>query len=190
MERPSAAIIWLLLLVLALGALGMAQALWSETLNINGNVSTGYLEAKWNSPVGCYDFEDKNVGSTNAWVDGNNDNLLHFQITNGYPSYTGGCEVGYTYVGTIPVHVEAINFIPGNSLTNCVVNQSPNTGSFTATCDQLKIDWSDGLCSQLHQGDHQSSSLKVHVEQGAAQSSSYGFQVQVQLNQYNESNCP
>lgn len=179
----------ILLVSLTLSSLGLVYGLWSENLQINGTVTTGTLAGEW-IEVHCYEEETKPVGNTIGWIDNNDPTLLYFQITNGYPQYFGGCEVEYQNTGTIPVHVEAINFIPGQNLTNCVVNQSPQTGSFTATCDQLKVVWSDGLCAQLHPGDFHGASLKTTVLQNAQQATTYGFNVQVQLNQYNESNCP
>ncbi|MBI5945932.1 MAG: hypothetical protein HY864_16345 [Chloroflexi bacterium] len=176
-------------LMLFLASAGVAYGMWAESLVLNGTVQTGYLDADWTA-VWCYEQETKQVGVTNGWIDPVNDNILHFQILNGYPLYLGGCEVHYKYLGTIPVHEEAINFIPGPGLTNCTFVQQPNTGTFTATCDQVTLTWSNGICTQLHQGDELSSSLILKVKQEAQQNTTYGFQVQVQLVQYNESNCP
>jgi hypothetical protein len=178
----------ILLVSLVLSSLGLAYGLWSESLQINGTVTTGHLDGEW-IDVHCYETESKQVADTTAWIDNNDPTNLYFQIANGYPGYFGGCEVEYQNTGTIPVHVEAINFIPG-TLTNCTVNQSQNTGSFTATCDQVKIVWADGLCTQLHPGDFHGGSLKVTVLQNAQMATTYTFGVQVQLNQYNESSCP
>lgn len=179
----------LLALVVALGTVGAAYALWSGTLYINGTVETGSVDGEW-SFVGCFDIEDKDVGTTSGQIDGSNPRILHFTIEDGYPSYTGDCQVELHYTGTVPAHVEAIDFVPGAGLTNCVVDQSPTTGTFTATCDQLTVEWIDGLCIQLHQSDRVASSLRVHVEQDAEMSSQYTFGVEVLLVQYNESTCP
>jgi hypothetical protein len=179
----------LLALVLALGTLGVAYTLWSGSLYINGTVKTGNVDAEWDF-VGCFDIEGKDVGTTAGAIDGSNPHILHFTIDNGYPSYTGDCQVELHYTGTVPAHVESIDFVPGPELTNCVVDQDASTGSFVATCDQLTVTWVDGLCTQLHQSSHLASSLRVHVEQDAEMSSQYTFGVSVLLVQYNESACP
>jgi hypothetical protein len=190
MTRRKMTIAFSALALLALASLGVGYGLWSKTLYVNGTIGTGNVDAIWTA-VGCFDLEElKDVGNTTGWIDPEDPQILHFLIENGYPCYTGDCEVEFTYVGTIPVHVEAIRFLPGPELTNCVVDQSPTTGSFVATCDQLTVTWANGLCAQLHEGDFLGSSLRVHVEQEAEQCSMYTFSVEVQLNQFNESNCP
>lgn len=189
MSGKKSALVLFGLVLLALASLGMGYGLWSKMLYVNGTIETGNVDAEWTF-VGCFDIETKDVGITSGWIDTGDPQILHFLIENGYPSYIGDCEVEFTYLGTIPVHVEAIRFIPGPELTNCTVVQSPTTGSFVATCDQLTVTWGNGLCTQLHKGDFLASSLRVHVEQKAEQSSEYTFGVEVQLNQWNESMCP
>lgn len=184
----SPAVVLVLLLVLALATLGMGYGLWSKTLTIEGTVNTGSVDAEW-TLVGCFDIEDKDVGTTTGWIDEVDPQILYFQIDNGYPSYIGDCEVEFTYLGTVPAMVEAITFLAGPELTNCTVDQQ-STGSFTATCDQLTVTWANGLCVQLHNGEFLASSLRAHVEQDAEQLTTYTFGVEVQLNQWNESTCP
>ncbi len=178
----------LLTLVLILGSMGLVYGLWSETLTINGTVNTGSVDAAWVFVI-CSDIEGKQVGTTSGQIDPQNNKLLHFTIGNGYPSYTGDCQVEFRNTGTIPVRVEEIKFTPGDGLTNCSVTQSPTTGSFTAKCDQLEVEFVDNLCVQLHPGDKVASSIRVHVEQGAGENSTYKFRVDIKLVQYNESTC-
>jgi hypothetical protein len=175
-------------LLLALAAIGGAYALWSDDLYIEGFVSTGDVDAEW-SFVGCFDIEDKDVGLIDAFIDPIDPDVVHYVLTNGYPSYTADCELEYTYYGSIPVHVEMIEFLPGD-LTGCVIDQSPTTGTFTALCNEMTIEWVDGLCVQLHENDRLAASLRVHIEQPAMQDWVYGFGVRIQLNQFNESSCP
>jgi len=193
-----------LLLVVALAGLGVAYALWSETLTINGTVRTGEVEARWwfascnefypwppGPPDYPGEFGGKDVGSVNINIDPNDPHLIHFTINNGYPSYAVDCGVKYTNTGTIPWVVEAIGFTPGQNLTNCTVTRNPVTGSFTATCDQLTVIFVDGLCTQIDPGDQFgiASDMFAHVEQGAAESTTYRFDVTIQVNQWNESQC-
>jgi len=175
-----------LLVLLALGSAGAGYALWSETLYINGTVNTGHVDAEWTF-VGCFDIESKDVGETSGEIDALDPQILHFTIDNGYPCYTGDCQVEYTYYGSIPAIVESITFLPGQGLTNCSVNQSASTGSFVATCDQLTITFGNGLKTELHEDDFVASSVRVHVEQAADQTTEYEFSVEIELVQWNES---
>jgi hypothetical protein len=175
-------------MLVSLATVAIGYGLWSKVLTIEGTIETGDVDAAW-SFVGCFDIEDKDVGTIDGFIDPVDPSTLHFEIGNGYPSYTADCQVEYTYTGSVPAHVEEIRFVPGD-FTGCVVDQSPTVGSFVASCDQATVTWANGLCSQLHEGDFLGSSLRVHVEQAAAQNATYNFGVEVQLNQFNESACP
>lgn len=179
-----------LLLILAIASVGVAYGLWADVLHIEGSVETGAVSAAW-TKVGCFDNEVlKDVGVTSGEIDSVDPHYVYFRIEKGYPGYEGDCEVELTSTGSIPVHVEAINFLPGAGLTDCAVDQSQTTGSFVAKCKELTITWANGLCTQLHQGDFIGSSLYVQVEQEAEQDRVYEFRVAVELNQFNESSCP
>lgn len=185
-----------LLLVVALAGLGVAYALWSETLTINGTVATGEVDAAWTDGMTfCTERPEpggKNVGSVTYFVDPQDPRVFHFTINNGYPSYAADCNLKYNNTGTIPWVVEAIGFTPGQNLTGCTINQDPNTGSFTAACDQLTVTFTDGLCTQIDPGNSWgiASNMFAHVEQEAAESTTYGFDVTIQVNQWNDTTCP
>lgn len=194
-----------LLLILALGSLGVAYALWSETLQISGTVNTGVLDASWINPAFCQEFYGwpgwqgwgefggKDVGSVSISIDQNDSHLVHFTITNGYPSYAVDCSVKYNNTGTIPWKVESITFSTSDpDLTGCTTVRDPITGSFSTTCDQLAIVFTDGLCEQVDPGNPfgLASNFKVHVEQGASELATYDFALAIQVNQWNESSCP
>jgi hypothetical protein len=174
-------------MLVALAAVAVGYGLWAKVLTIEGTLETGDVSAEW-SFVLCGDIEDKEVGTIDGFIDPVDPSILHFEIGNGYPSYTADCEVEYMNTGSIPVHVEEIRFVPGD-FTGCTVNRQLN-GTFVASCDQATVTWANNRCSQLHTGDFVASSLRVHVEQPAEQNATYGFGVEVQLNQFNESNCP
>ncbi len=185
-----------LLLVVALAGLGVAYALWSEVLAINGTVGTGEVDAAWTDVLSfCQEHpepEGKDVGWVDYSIDPQDPRIFHLTINNGYPSYAVDCSLKYNNTGTIPWVVEAIGFIPGQNLTSCTVVQDPNTGSFTATCDQLTVTFTDGLCTQIDPGNPWgiASNMYAHVEQGAAELTTYGFDVTIQVVQWNESQCP
>lgn len=187
-----------LVLVVGLAALGVAYGHWTKVLDIDGTVNTGdldagFTQARSDDPDDSIDpGKDKHVGRLDCYVDGLDPQILHFDVTNGYPSYEADCQVEYTNTGTIPWVVEDITFVEGTNLTGCTVNQSPTTGSFVASCDQLTVTFVDGLCTQIDPGDPWgiASSVRVHVEQNAEELTQYGFDVEILLMQWNETACP
>ena len=185
-----------MLLVLALGALGVVYGLWSQTLTVQGVVSTGTLHARWTGaicseffdwpwpPEGLGEVEGKDVGSTTAVVDPNDDTVLNVVIENGYPSYAVDCEVEFENDGSVPWIVRGIAIEPGPNLTNCTF---AGTQTVTMSCDQLTVVYADGIGSQVDPGDGLGSSLRVHVEQPAEMGATYEFQVRTCVAQWNES---
>ena len=193
---PLAALIMILLL--ALGSLGVGYGLWSKTLTIEGQIHTGEVDARWNG-ASCIEFHTwpklptspadqgellgKDVGDWEVEVDPEDDQLLHFTLTNGYPSYAVDCQVHFAVEGTIPVIVRGTSVIAGNGLTNCTLT---GINKKTLACDQLTVIFTDNLGTQLHPGDEAASSLTVHVEQPAAENAQYTFEVGVCMAQWNE----
>jgi hypothetical protein len=193
---PLAALI--LILLLALGSLGVGYGLWSKTLTIVGKVETGEVDARWkgasctefhtwpslpSSPADQGELLGKDVGAWNVEVDPDDDQILHFTILNGYPSYAVDCQVHFEVQGSIPVIVRGTAVWPGQGLTNCTLTGS---NSKTLACDELTVVFTDNLGSQLHPEDEAASSLTVHVEQPADENSLYTFDVGVCMAQWNE----
>lgn len=95
--------------ILALGAMGVGYAAWTQTLAINGTVSTGtfsvYFDNAW-----VDDSEDwqglPDVAQTTASI--GPDGSLTVNITNGYPCYAD--RVGFHFVngGSIPARITSI----------------------------------------------------------------------------------
>lgn len=193
------------LMVLGLASLGIANGLWSETLHINGTVTTGEVDAKWSGAI-CREFhpwpfdlntslpgevEDKEVGSTTVAADPNNDQILNFTITNGYPSYSVDCEIEFVNSGSVPWVIrgwliEGYDGAPNGALqplTNC----SFSSALLTLTCDELTVVVADGIGAQVEPGGRpEASSLRVHVEQPALEATTYQFSVWVCMAQWNE----
>lgn len=140
MNRKTLVIVAMTLLV-ALTLTGLVYGLWYELLFIDGTVETGNVEVEWDPMMGCFDIQSKDVGDVSIGFDPQDEKTLLFTVTNGYPSYVADCQVGYRSVGTIPVHTEIEKFIPGPELNNCVIDQNPTTGEFTASCDELTVHW-------------------------------------------------
>lgn len=112
-----------LVLVAVLGALAVGWGLWSKTLQVNGTVQTGDFNAQWtevstNDPGAnldpCTDanpnpnecnYPRKHVGKCEAWVDEHDDQLLHVEIENAYPSYECTITASVKNTGTIPFNI-------------------------------------------------------------------------------------
>ncbi len=115
-----------LALVLALGALGVGYAMWSDTLQIEGEVNTGELSVIFDSQydndpsdndpkeAGSWNLTtlewegarwDKNVASTTSTFD---DKSARIVVTLGYPCYWGSVLWDVHNVGTIPAKLHSI----------------------------------------------------------------------------------
>jgi len=181
-------------LLLGLATIGVGYGLWSQTLTINGTVHTGSVDARW-AFVTCAEFypwpnggnpgevEGKDVGSTMAWIDPVDDHILHVTVNNAYPSYAANCEVHFQVDGTIPVILRGTTIAEGENLTDCVLSGEQVK---TLTCRQMTIEFWDGIGTQIRPGDGGSSSLRFHVEQAAAENTTYEFEVGVCFAQWNE----
>jgi len=122
----------LLALVIALGALGVGYAKWTDTVTISGTVNTGTLilgikDLSTNDPKGTLDTlcapepnvpagtERKDVGmfvSTNGAVktgcEGYYANIIE-NMTNVYPGYYGESTIELKNCGTVPLKIEDIS---------------------------------------------------------------------------------
>ena len=119
-----------LALVLALGSLGVAYAMWSDTLVFSGPVTTGSVNLSFDDreppvpteyhinpddPGGMLllgEFEGKNVGETTASytdyeVRGDKDGYekLVITVSNAYPGYIVGTTFILHNIGTVPINV-------------------------------------------------------------------------------------
>lgn len=168
-----------LILVLGLLAVGVAYGAWTETLIVKGTVSTGEVNVDWGrgglSEFYCSDSEQQNLASiVSTYAD---DNTIQMTVSNAYPGYIGHCQGKSVVKGTIPVLIKSIDFIPGSNLTGCTTVYDHGTGSFTATCDQMEIVWTNGLCKEFNVGSGEGSNLDFMVFSDAAEETSYQFNI-------------
>ena len=161
-----------LALVLALGSLGVAGALWWDDLYIDGYVYTGDIGVEW-SIQGYYDSEapDKDVSSINAYFVGDD---IWIDIYNAYPCITYTLEWDLHCTGSIPVHF-AGPWITGNLPAGVTL-------TFTDMAGDL-IDWPT---VQLHEDGTLYGKLTVHLDNTVAQDASFGFLIELIYHQYNE----
>jgi hypothetical protein len=193
-------LVLVLVLIVALTAMGVSYGLWSKTLTIEGTVKTGEVNAKWLGAI-CTEFnswpnlpsdpedygeaEGKEVGSFLVKVNQVDNQILNFSLENAYPSYAVNCEVEFEVTGTIPVIVRGTTIVPGSGLTECEL-EGDGGNDLTLLCDELTVVFVDNLGSQLHPGQRAASSLRVHVEQSAEPDKTYNFEVMVCMAQWNE----
>jgi len=189
----SPALLLALVLLLALASLGLGYGMWSKTLTIDGTVHTGSVDAHWTD---CYCFDrgfdpnpdgtdkGKDVGSTTCTIDEKDPQILHVTVDNGYPSYWNDCEVEFTNTGTIPFKIQDYGVTP----LNFTLASGNGVGD-----GEVWVDFVNGCGFQLETNESAASSLKFHVEQPAEQNSTYEYDVEillVQWNEYDPSLCP
>jgi len=161
-------------LMIAMLAIGIGYAMWDKTLHIYGNVGTGELDLEVVSvapdDVGIDPGKDKDVADTTAWIDPIDPQIIHVLITNGYPCYYVYVHFTIHNTGTIPVKLQAI--IP-SSVPPC-----------------LTVSAWDSIGEQCDPGGDRDYTMRVHVEQSAAELATYYFTVQVYFVQWNEFVAP
>ncbi|GAG82037.1 unnamed protein product, partial [marine sediment metagenome] len=157
-----------LALLLALGAMGVGYAQWSDTVFISGTVETGefssgFIACSTNDPPNTIDpGKDKDVGSATAELaspenDGWEEVVV--TITNAYPCYQ--CQVYVTVQnhGTVPAQIDTVTIT------------SPPEVTVT------DIDALIGVV--LDPGETVDGTVSVHLEQSAAQCHSYIFTIEI-----------
>ena len=88
-------------LILALAAIGVASALWSETLTIEGDVTTGNVDVEFDWIF----YNDDGVFG--ECVVGGTADAMTVTMTDTYPGYHCNLEFEVLNVGSIPVAVDA-----------------------------------------------------------------------------------
>jgi hypothetical protein len=173
-----------LALILALGTLGVAYAMWWDTVTIGGTVVTDDVEVEWKlarnydtglDPDYPDGLKDKDVGSTT--ITGLDSNTLTLVIDNGYPSYYNDIECEFENTGSVPVIIDSVVITP----TGFTV-----ASDYGADDGEVWIRWVNGEGTQLEPGERSASSLHIHVEQCAAQGATYTFTIQILCVQWNE----
>ena len=161
-------------LVLALGTLGVAGALWWDSLWIDGYVYTGDIGAEW-SIEATYDNEAADKDVSYIWADlFYGPDYMYIEIWNAYPSITYTVEWDIHCTGSVPIHF-AEPWIDTNL---------PAGATFTFTdMAGAVIDWSQ---IQLHFNDYLYGKLTVHLDNDALQNDMYWFYIYLDYGQYNE----
>ena len=164
-----------LALVVALGTLGVAGALWSDWLYIDGYVETGFIGAEW-SVEGFYDDEWKDYSWIEAYL--YEPDYMMISIYNAYPSVTYTVDWNIYCYGSVPIHFDY----------PWIGTDLPAGATFTFTdMAGTPIDWY-GL--QMHPGETIYGKLTIHLDNDADQWWWYYFYIDLQYGQYNEFPLP
>lgn len=196
-----------LVLVVALGLLGLGFAHWQQELFINGTVNTGKLcvgirDVGTNDPpaaageVSLDPGYDKDVASMKS-INGE-EKCLHNQIqyyhdieyviSNAYPSYSATGFYDIANCGTIPVKIEKIQVSRDSGanwedISPCVPTlvDLDNDGTADLTLHVTNI----ALKQQIDPCNVAKGDLTVHVEQDTKEESLYKFHLRIKLTQWN-----
>lgn len=194
-----------LALVLALGGLGVGYAAWTDQVNVNGSVNTGKVCIKFQvgnqtdraCPSGNpwyvgpgngdpnldlsvyppsiptqpdYVYTEKNVACTN--IQGVHTNTLLVTVNNAYPLYYNDLEIEFCNCGTVPVKLQSIYITPLNFVNAPYAWDEVSDPGNTAP---LWVRVTDGIGTQLEQGQCKSASVKFVVQEAALQNAGRGL---------------
>lgn len=153
-----------LVLVLAMGIMGVGYAMWSDSLYLDGTVHTGDIGLEW-SQGDPFDTEpaDKDVSWGECYIDGE---TLYITIYNAYPSIDYIFPIDLHGLGSVPVHT-GMTIVGGNIDYSWVTMPA----------------WG-GL--QIHQSEMLFGDIVIHLDNTASENTTYTMQVQLDYWQYNE----
>lgn len=105
--------IWIITIVgvLALAALGVGYAIFSQTLTINGTVNTAKFDVHYDQvtpPVGSP--TGGGAGTANINVSNILPYVFDVALVNGYPGFAGTCTYGIVNDSTIPVKIAGFDY--------------------------------------------------------------------------------
>jgi len=151
-----------LVLVAALGLMGVGFALWSDSLFISGTVNTGDIGLMWSQGT-PYDTEDplKDVSRGECEIIGD---TLYITVYDAYPCIEYHFPIDLHGMGSVPVHT-AMTVVSGNETW--------------VTLPELS-----GM--QIHFDQVWNGEIVIHLDNTADQKSVYTFAVQLDYWQYNE----
>jgi len=152
-------------LALAVIVLGVALAMWSETLYVHVTVNTGYVDVSISAQcVEAQEAEGKDVGSCEVEVV---DNSVTVTIDNAYPGYTVDVYLTVKNDGSIPVKL----------LSSSISGVDESALSVTLT---------KPANTQIDPGCTSTYTLHIEVLEDAEQDSSYSFTVTLEFANWNE----
>lgn len=94
-----------LIMILALGAMGIGYAAWQQTLVINGTVETGNYDIIFNHAENVPAQDDPGVATVTVSPIAGDGHSFDIDISNAYPGYTAQIDFGIINEGTVPAAV-------------------------------------------------------------------------------------
>jgi len=152
--------------IVALVIVGFAYGAWSETLTIEGNVTTGELDVEFKN-ISCSCSEEMTCTATGVDTDGDGDyDKIVVTVSNGYPD--GYCDVTFDVhnCGTIPAKIKGIG-ITGDTV------QVASTLTGLSVGDIIDV------------GGSKSCTLRLTVTDQADEVSTYSVTVMIDAVQFN-----
>ncbi|RLE90237.1 MAG: hypothetical protein DRN04_15390 [Thermoprotei archaeon] len=191
-------IIGVFIALVMLASMGIAFAMWSETLRINVTVDTGEVDVIWGKYWSNDTIEKPEVSldvtkvyiTEEAYDDEGDLIKLNVTIDNAYPGYKVGIYGMVNNTGSIPVKLLSATLKYNDvetSLTLCqwVDLDLDGDGDLDLNVHlELAEDGEDG--TQIDPGATDTYELVIHVKQGANETATYGFEVEFVFAQWNE----
>jgi len=97
----------LMILMMALAALGVGYAWWTEQLTTTGTIQTGSIDVKLENAT-VSEFDPLDVASCNPKISGDGKSIS-VVINNAYPDYTCIINFNLINVGTVPAKITNVN---------------------------------------------------------------------------------
>lgn len=187
--RPTRIGVFVMALVVALSTIGIASALWSKTLTVDGSVATGTVSIEFVNHVDLYENETyienglKDVAACFGSIGPDYPDRMSVDIVNGYPSFECWAVVHVTNTGNIPVHIYRPDITSAATPSEVTIAalDAPVTLPDNTVLPACYLD-----DAQLHTGDVAHCTVYFHVEQGALQDHTYTFEALFEGRQYNE----
>jgi hypothetical protein len=162
-------------LILSLAITGVAFAHWTDTLYINGTVNTGTFDAELSVGQG-YDSEPpcKDVSSISGTLS-EDKNTITVTVSNAYPCIDYYLPIDLHCVGSVPLVIQSIEYngdLPENTTLKIIPDPAhPN--------DVIQVG------TQLHQCQTAYGLLHLHLDEDAAENTTYTFSVTINVVQWN-----
>lgn len=180
--------------VLALAAIGVVYGLWSRTLDINGTVNTGNVDAVWFFDSCNFVNNPKDVATVEV-IPSPDQQTLTVNVNNAYPNLLLDCELHVANTGTIPISFvstsKGANVIgpdsdsdPGTSVKVALVDSVPQISPCAATKQNVTY---GTFPTGPPTGCQTAFSLLVEVNQAAVQNETYSFAFELCYHQFNKS---
>ncbi len=171
-------------IALMLGSFTLAYYLWPEAMVVQGRASTGGTGAVWFFRS-CDDpeTEGKDVGAWSVAPADREQKTLQVTISNGYPGYEVYCELHLANSAAFPLKVTSVSVINPNpqALTVTAQEDPAQAGKVLQPCGSTPA-WGT-TPAHVPARCRTEIQLTLHIEQGAAPKSSYGFTIEVKLEQ-------